>query len=189
MSYPLCVDEPRLQAKQQQLAAKEFSAGVMAFYWAVNKRCNELAHHNVFLSGPGGQGARQRRRTAQQRHCLLRKFYIACRLKPAAEGLKARRKPTKIKGLVQICRRLDAHLLFTGSPLTVLLLSRLAQGTTRGLGSVRVSPANSSSTPTSTCAAPAALTPQQPRQTATVSWCCCRLPTSSNALVTQTMPH
>lgn len=51
MSCSLCVDEPRMQAKQQQLAAKEFSAGVIAFYWAVNKRCLELSHHNVFMSG------------------------------------------------------------------------------------------------------------------------------------------
>jgi hypothetical protein len=51
MSYGLCLDEPRLQAKQQQLAAKEFSAGVIAFYWAVSKRCTELSHHNVFMSG------------------------------------------------------------------------------------------------------------------------------------------
>lgn len=50
-SYSLLSDEPRLQAKQQQLAAKEYSAGVIAFYWAVNKRCEQLAHHNVFLSG------------------------------------------------------------------------------------------------------------------------------------------
>lgn len=51
MSMGLCADEPVLKAKQQQLAAKEFSAGVIAFYWAVSKRCNQLAHHNVFLSG------------------------------------------------------------------------------------------------------------------------------------------
>lgn len=50
-SYSLLVDEPRLQAKQQQLAAKEFSAGVIAFYWAVSKCCEQLAHHNVFMSG------------------------------------------------------------------------------------------------------------------------------------------
>ena len=54
MSLGLCADEPVLKAKQQQLAAKEFSAGVIAFYWAVNTRLDALAHHNVFLSG--GQG-------------------------------------------------------------------------------------------------------------------------------------
>lgn len=53
MAYELCVDEPRLQAKQRHLAAKEFSAGIIAFYWAVNKRCQELQHHNVFLSSKG----------------------------------------------------------------------------------------------------------------------------------------
>jgi hypothetical protein len=51
MSYPLCVNEPRTQAKAQQLAAKQFSAGVVAFYWSVNNRFDGLAHHNVFLSG------------------------------------------------------------------------------------------------------------------------------------------
>lgn len=51
MSYGMCSDEPVLQQKQRQLAAKEFSAGVIAFYLAVNKRCSNLLHHNVFLSG------------------------------------------------------------------------------------------------------------------------------------------
>lgn len=66
MSYSLCADEPRLQAKQQQLAAKEFSAGVIAFYWAVSKRCSELAHHNVFLSGAGVLGL-----MSVQQHAIL----------------------------------------------------------------------------------------------------------------------
>jgi phytoene desaturase (3,4-didehydrolycopene-forming) len=51
MSWPLLVDEPRAHAKQRQLAAKQYSAGVVAFYWCLSKRLDKLSHHNVFLSG------------------------------------------------------------------------------------------------------------------------------------------
>jgi hypothetical protein len=53
---------------------------VVAFYWAVNKRCNELAHHNVFLSGGGGQGFRRRRCTTAPRHRLLSRGRACCAL-------------------------------------------------------------------------------------------------------------
>lgn len=51
MSYGLCDAESGVQNKQQQLAAKDFSAGVIAYYWCVNKQLEGLRHHNVFLSG------------------------------------------------------------------------------------------------------------------------------------------
>jgi hypothetical protein len=51
MSYGLCDESSGVRHKQQQLAAKEFSAGVIAYYWCVNKRLDKLCHHNVFLSG------------------------------------------------------------------------------------------------------------------------------------------
>jgi hypothetical protein len=51
MSYGLCDESSGVRHKQQQLAAKEFSAGVIAYYWSVNRRLDMLCHHNVFLSG------------------------------------------------------------------------------------------------------------------------------------------
>jgi hypothetical protein len=51
MSYGLCDEPSGVRHKQQQLAAKDFSAGVIAYYWCVNKRLDMLCHHNVFLSG------------------------------------------------------------------------------------------------------------------------------------------
>lgn len=95
MSYGLCADEPRLRAKQQQLAAKEFSAGVIAFYWAVNKRCPELAHHNVFLSG-----AAQRMPTASTTGSRLFRCLstLACRM----------RQPLGLSEPVNVCRCVNA---------------------------------------------------------------------------------
>lgn len=51
MSYGLCDEGSGVRHKQQQLAAKQYSAGVIAYYWCVNKRLDGLCHHNVFLSG------------------------------------------------------------------------------------------------------------------------------------------
>jgi hypothetical protein len=51
MSYSLCDESSGVRHKRQQLAAKQFSAGVIAFYWSVDKRLEQLRHHNVFLSG------------------------------------------------------------------------------------------------------------------------------------------
>jgi hypothetical protein len=49
-SYEL-IPTAQAKAKQDELAQKEYSAGVIAYYWSVNKRLNKLLHHNVFLSG------------------------------------------------------------------------------------------------------------------------------------------
>lgn len=51
MSYGLCDEASGVRHKQRQLASKEYSAGVIAFYWCVSKRLDMLCHHNVFLSG------------------------------------------------------------------------------------------------------------------------------------------
>eukprot|EP00878_Enallax_costatus_P020105 GHUV01021237.1.p1 GENE.GHUV01021237.1~~GHUV01021237.1.p1 ORF type:complete len:230 (+),score=39.05 GHUV01021237.1:142-831(+) len=50
MAYGLCDAASGVQHKQQQIAAKDFSAGVIAYYWCVNKHLEGLRHHNVFLS-------------------------------------------------------------------------------------------------------------------------------------------
>lgn len=51
MAYGVCDAASGVSHKQQQLAAKEFSAGVIAYYWCVNKKLEGLRHHNVFMSG------------------------------------------------------------------------------------------------------------------------------------------
>ncbi|WIA13356.1 hypothetical protein OEZ85_006938 [Tetradesmus obliquus] len=50
MSYGLCDEASGVRHKQRQLASKEYSAGVIAFYWCVSRRLDMLCHHNVFLS-------------------------------------------------------------------------------------------------------------------------------------------
>ncbi|KAF6244121.1 hypothetical protein COO60DRAFT_1708158 [Scenedesmus sp. NREL 46B-D3] len=50
MSYGLCDESSGVRHKQQQLASKQFSAGVVAYYWCVRKCLDRLCHHNVFLS-------------------------------------------------------------------------------------------------------------------------------------------
>eukprot|EP00879_Flechtneria_rotunda_P012551 GHRR01013105.1.p1 GENE.GHRR01013105.1~~GHRR01013105.1.p1 ORF type:complete len:410 (+),score=129.74 GHRR01013105.1:573-1802(+) len=50
MAYGLCDASSGVQQKRKQLAAKEYSAGVIAYYWCVSKRVDQLLHHNVFLS-------------------------------------------------------------------------------------------------------------------------------------------
>lgn len=53
LAYPL-LDGPARdygQAQGERLAGWDYSAGVIAFNWSVNKRLDALLHHNVFLSG------------------------------------------------------------------------------------------------------------------------------------------
>lgn len=41
------------RSRHQDLASKQYSAGVIAFNWCLNRRLDGLLHHNVFLSGTG----------------------------------------------------------------------------------------------------------------------------------------
>lgn len=47
---------PGREARAQKLASLQFSSGVVAFYWCVRRRVDELAHHTTFIS-PGGEEA------------------------------------------------------------------------------------------------------------------------------------
>eukprot|EP00775_Hariotina_reticulata_P005714 gene5714-5954_t len=50
VTYGLCDEASTVRCKQQLLAEKDYSAGVIAYYWCVDKRLDGLCHHNVFLS-------------------------------------------------------------------------------------------------------------------------------------------
>lgn len=53
LGYEL-VDHPAAAQQAARLARQEYSAGIIAFNWAVDRKLDALLQHNVFMSGDHG---------------------------------------------------------------------------------------------------------------------------------------
>ena len=52
-TYNSLITAPAARGYAQRLATMDYSSGTVAFYLALRARCEELAHHTVFLSEDG----------------------------------------------------------------------------------------------------------------------------------------